>query len=445
VAKSPKLKVEITATDHLSRELTAATRRVTRAAHVMRNVGGGAAKALGIGMAAAGAATWAAYKAIKSYSDEADSLSEASKKIGISADELQTLAFAAKRSGIEMDGLQSMLGTFSANLGKLSAGKGKLAAFIKTISPAFLKQLQGAGSPAEAIDLMFGAIERAETPAKKAALAVAAFGGEGEKLLDLLANGRDGLNATRREFYLFGRAITSVEAGAAENFNDAVDNVWTSLEGVRNEIGANLVPVLTPLANELARAISGERAQLAQRIATAAGDMAVWLQEVDWSAVGQGMADFGSAAWNVADALAEVVGNLDIIVDRTGAVQRRFEQERAPVAKAALARAAEGAASLTREPQTLEDALAQANTARKGQTGHVSFVPGAISDEVGIGTLALRQIGDWMTRTVASPVQRVDGDIVIRVEGNTDKVRSVRTHSRGPVGMRNDTGRRSMP
>jgi phage-related minor tail protein len=116
-----------------------------------------------------------------------------------------------------------------------------------------------AGSTEEAFGLMMKAIEDLKDPQRRAALASAAFGDSGKALVLMAEAGGDEINNLRKAFVGLHGEIDDNATKSAEDFQDALTDLKAAGEGVRNAIGAQLLPVLQEQIQKLTGWITKNR------------------------------------------------------------------------------------------------------------------------------------------------------------------------------------------
>jgi hypothetical protein len=205
-----------------------------------RGIGGMVRQLAGqIGMVAGAAGV--AVLGFKKLVDWGDELGDTAEKVGFTVDALAQLRHAAERSGAATEELDAGLGTFNKGLGQVQAGTGKLTGFLKKVSPALLKQLKGAKSNEEAFGLMANAIEAVKDPARRAALATAAFGGAGVALAPLLGRGSAGIDELRNHY-----AELAGPQGDAAAQAGKIDDSFHDLSAAADRVKASLLVGLGP-------------------------------------------------------------------------------------------------------------------------------------------------------------------------------------------------------
>lgn len=278
----------------------------------------GAGKLAGVvGVAAGGFAL----KAAHDFTEAADEIAEFSARVGLNITALQEYRYAAERSGAGLDTFNGAIEKFNVQLGKMKAGSGGLGKFLQKIDKGLAAQVKGASSSEEAFRLMLEAISRLEDPAEQAALAAAAFGGAGKKMILMAKGGVADLDDLRKAAHRFG-LITEADAESAGKLDDALIDFKASVKGLEFAIGRGLVPVLTPVVEQFTEWITANREVIGLKVAewfdtvgTALGKAFRYLRDdVDWAKVGDRLAVIGDVFGKIADAVGwaiDAVGGLE--------------------------------------------------------------------------------------------------------------------------------------
>ncbi len=207
------------------------------------------------------------FELAESTSKAGDEAAKTSRRLGLTAESLQELKFAAGREGIDAESFVSGMETMNVAVGKLHAGTGRLLPYLKKVSPEFASQLKHAKTNEQAFNVLSKVIGKLKTPLDKAAVAQLAFGGSGNKMLNLISKGPDGIAALREEARKYGGVMSNEAAEGAENFNDAQENMEFAITGVKNVIGSALMPVIQKLMERLTDWISNNKDLLRTKVA----------------------------------------------------------------------------------------------------------------------------------------------------------------------------------
>jgi len=234
--------------------------RWTAAGKAMGGVGAIAGKvAFGVG-AIAGAAGLGLHS-LHEMVEENDALAKSADRVGESIDTYAQLRFAFGQAGVGVEELDGGIGTFIKSLGQAKAGTGKLAGFLGKVSPALLRQVKGAKSSKEALFLMADAMKKIEDPGKRAALAAAAFGGSGEKMIGMLGEGSAGIRALMEGFASRAGSLEDT-ARMSEGLSDRFGELQASMVGVKSVILGALGPTLNTLMLDLQKFLADNQGRI---------------------------------------------------------------------------------------------------------------------------------------------------------------------------------------
>lgn len=269
-AKSHILDVLIRGRDLLSGPLRTAGSRISRfsleagtgfkklsgAVMNTRNMIAGAVAVLGVKKGWDGLNEWAG---------AADRVGKQAFRLGMATDELQRWSRAAEMSDVPTSKFMAGLGKLNDNMGNLKVGKGALFALLKDAAPGLLKQAQATTTTTEAMDLFIRALDQTSSAQEREALARAAFGKAGGDMITMIKDSYPELRKLLDEMDSYG-LVTDKAARDAETFNDAQTRLKYSIEGVKNELGSRLIPLLTPLILRTKDWIVANRGLIATKI-----------------------------------------------------------------------------------------------------------------------------------------------------------------------------------
>lgn len=278
------LSIEIKAIDSFSKSFKSMTGKMSKwykdnggkamsmnlaaSAHSMKKFGNSVAVA-GRQLAATGTLVGGTLFAItKSTADYGDNVAKAATRLGIGVEALQEFRFAADRSGVAAKTFDMAFQRFGRRVGDLASGKNS------PLGKA-IEQLNGMG---HSIDLMDAngqlksneqlfteyaeALSKVEDPAIRNSLAMAAFDSEGVKLVQMLGDGSEGINALREEARALGLVMSEDAAKGSEGFVDALTDAGYAMQGVKNILGAQLMPAIQPLVKAFKDFVVNNRDQI---------------------------------------------------------------------------------------------------------------------------------------------------------------------------------------
>lgn len=196
------------------------------------------------------------------YVRSADAIGKQAARIGIGVDALQELRFAAQRAGVSSEDLDDALLQIGKRLGQAKLGVGPLAGMLSRSAPELLRSLQAASGPAAAFETLADAIAGISDQTLRAAIATAAFGAGGQRMLSMLQGGRAEISRVRAEARALGLVIGAQSVRDAEAMSDAFDDLRGSLTGVRNAVAGALLPALRPVIQQVTNLVVGMRPQI---------------------------------------------------------------------------------------------------------------------------------------------------------------------------------------
>lgn len=220
------------------------------------------AKIATVGIAAAGTL----FGVAKSVADIGDETAKTAKSLGINAQSLQELQFAAQIGGVGVKDFNNSVKKLSKNL--VEARRGTV-----TYKRAF-DQL-GIGSDIvndkqlktdEILGIMAEKFKNMEDGIEKTGLAMELFGRSGPRLLPLMNEGKKGIEALRTEAQQLGGVMGEDLLAQSEEFQDSMLRMQTVINGIRNEVGAKLIPIINKVTDSIKKWFLANRAMVTQKL-----------------------------------------------------------------------------------------------------------------------------------------------------------------------------------
>lgn len=265
--------------------------------------------------AVAGGAAFGIYKLARSYANSTDALSDAIQVSGVAADAYQELRYATGLAGVTQEQFDTALRTFTANLGRARRGTGSLASAMKHVDRSLYRAVKAAPTTTAALELVYSALAKTTDPAKRAALASAAFGRGQTKMGLAAANGAVELAKARAEAHKLGQVLSTEDIAGASAMSDNLDRFDMAIGGLVKSIGGSLVPVLNPLVERMTAWVAVNREAIGSGIAEAVQWIADGIGGIDWDAwgskiasVAKAFADIGETVKGVVDGVKEMSG-----------------------------------------------------------------------------------------------------------------------------------------
>ncbi|TQE99501.1 MAG: hypothetical protein FKY71_08320 [Spiribacter salinus] len=174
-----------------------------------------------------------------------DELAKTSTRLGIATGDLQAYRFAAERSGVATATFDMAVQRLGRRVGEAAKGTGEAQDALKTLG---ISATEADGSVRSISDLLpeiadkLGTMENAN---QRNALAMKLFDSEGVRMVQMLKDGSAGLEGLLDEFESLGITLSEDQVKAAVEYTDSMSNLTTVLRGVKNLLGAELLPQVT--------------------------------------------------------------------------------------------------------------------------------------------------------------------------------------------------------
>ncbi len=201
-------------------------------------------------LAAAGSAITAPLIAFaKASASGSKELLSMSQRTGISVEALSELGYAAQISGSDMEtlelGIRKMQKTIAAAAMGSKAATDALAQLGLTV-----EDLRGL-SPDQQFKLIADKLASIQSPAIRAAMALAIFGHNGTSLLPMLSQGAAGIEAMQEQARRLGLTASAAGVQIGAELEETLYTLWKVLKKVGSTLGSSIAPLLTQWANVL--------------------------------------------------------------------------------------------------------------------------------------------------------------------------------------------------
>jgi hypothetical protein len=214
----------------------------------------GAVRSLTIGLTAAvGAMTAAAGAGLRLASFTANSAREIDNMARVAnagTTEFQRFAAAATQVGIEQGKLSDILKDVNDRVGDFNTtGGGPMADFFENIAPQIgitadaFRDLSGP----EALQLYYNSLEQAGLSQQEMTFYLEAMASDATALIPLLANNGEALRRLGDDAELLGGILDESAIASAREFNETLRRMQLAVNGLRLQIGAELMPVFRPM------------------------------------------------------------------------------------------------------------------------------------------------------------------------------------------------------
>lgn len=196
------------------------------------------------GLVTFSAATAGARRAL----DQLGQIADRSDAAGLDPEVWQAVALKAQLAGVEIESTAGALEAFAKASGQAAEGRGKLLSALKATNPELLRSLQLTTSQEERLKLVADAIANAKSQAEAAALASAAFGDAGVRLVSTFRDGGKAIDDMVTSAKAAGAIVETELVQRADALGDSLDAANTVVSTQLNRAFVNLAPILIQLS-----------------------------------------------------------------------------------------------------------------------------------------------------------------------------------------------------
>lgn len=164
----------------------------------------------------------------------------------MATDALGAIERGASQFGISADEVDGAMQRLVRTLGQ---AKPEAASTFEKFGLS-LQSLKSSGAD-EAFTKIAETISGIANPADQAALAVAAFGKEGVKLLPLLDQGAEGIGKMKEESARFGDSLNTLDSAKVAASGQVWEQIGRSIEGAKQQLTAALAPAVQAVGQEI--------------------------------------------------------------------------------------------------------------------------------------------------------------------------------------------------
>ena len=253
--------------------------------NVSKKLGSVGKKVSGAGMsmtkgitAPAIAAGGAAFGLANKYASMGDEIAKTSTKLGISTDSLQELDYWATQNGLSSQALERAVGRLNQRIGRAAEGNEKYADAFDAVGVS-LKDAEGnIRATDDVLEDTIESLMAVEDPARRSALASEVFGTKmARDLMPALEDGSLTIDEAREKIHELGGVMDEEAVKAAEDYEDAMDDLKRSFSGVWMELANQLIPIFT---NQLMPAIQEKVLPALREFAGRIGGLIDWFQNL---------------------------------------------------------------------------------------------------------------------------------------------------------------------
>lgn len=184
------------------------------------------------------------FNAVSQAAKAGEDMQILAEKTDMSVESLSAIKYAATLVGVELDRVGTATFKLSKAMYEAAAGQEKTQAVFKTLGVAYQDSSGDLRDTGEVLMDIAAKFSTMEDGAAKAALAQKVFGKSGAELIPLMNNLQELGDEARR----LGVVMTTEQAQSLATFDDSLDKIKITAEGVKREFYAGLAPALTDIA-----------------------------------------------------------------------------------------------------------------------------------------------------------------------------------------------------
>ncbi|RDH45820.1 hypothetical protein [Zooshikella ganghwensis] len=174
-----------------------------------------------------------------------DPIAKTADKLGFGIEALQEFQYAAERSGVSLQQFNIASQRMIRRVAEAAQGTGEAKNALAELGLS--AQWLGKLKPEQQYEQIAEAMSQVKNQNDRVRLAMKLFDSKGVDLVDMLKDGRQGLQALRADARATGNVLGEQALRDAENFTDAMFNAQQAMGGVKNTIGAGMMPAFTQL------------------------------------------------------------------------------------------------------------------------------------------------------------------------------------------------------
>ena len=215
------------------------------------------------------------FELVHKFAENTEVLDQAAQKIGTTTGALQTLDYAAKQTGLDTDSFNRGLTILNKNLGEAGTGQNKNLRTLLDHLHISLRDTKGnVIGAAAALPALEKAFYDTHDAAQKAYIAQLMFGRSGLDMIPFLDEGPAKIAELQAQFAKLGYTPTGADKVNADKFNESWRMMETAVGGFTDELGAKLMPVLTPIIDKMTDWIAANKDWISTDISGAVEEMA---------------------------------------------------------------------------------------------------------------------------------------------------------------------------
>jgi len=249
---------------------------------------------------------------VKGTADYADSIKDASDRLGISTKTLQEWRYSALQNGIVTSELDSILTKFTKNLGT-AAYQGGTAADIFNALGVKMKDAKGHVRDVETLlPEVADAMKKIHNPTLRNTVLMELFGKQGSKMAMFLGEGSEKLKQFAAEANSLGAVIPDSALNNAAKFNDTLDSLTMQFNSLKVSALSEVFPILIDVLKQLQQYIKENSGAIKEWAGQFAKDLPENIKNI--SAILKGLKAVLSPFVWIFDGISKAIGAFNTVV-----------------------------------------------------------------------------------------------------------------------------------
>ena len=208
----------------------------------------GACLAVGAGLSAVIATTGVLVNKSMEAGDRIDKMSQ---KIGMSRKAFQEWDYIMSQNGGNVESLQMGYKTLATQMGNVQKGSKDSTAIFQKLGVAVKDSNGQLRSQEDVFNDTVRALQQIKNPTEKAIMAQKLFGKSAQELKPLLNQSAESVDGLRQKANELGLVMGDDAVDASVKLKDTIDTIQRTFSAFGNQIGAELMPTIQELADEL--------------------------------------------------------------------------------------------------------------------------------------------------------------------------------------------------
>jgi len=248
----------------------------------------------------AGFSAMAIKNAVVSFAELGETIQKGALKTGQSVENFQRMKYVTEQAGVPIESMEGAMLKLNSRLGDLGKNKG-LAGLLRQLKI----DTKGAnGELRTGMDILpqlADAFVRNDNPIKQARMGTALFGKTFGEMLPLLNVGAAGINKSLDRLSKLKSVMPKEVVDGAKEFADKLKDLDIVMKGFQMTIASELVPVLTPLIDELILWWSANKKLVGTKVKELVKDVVAAVKSFDWKGFAKDMGKIADAIGKVVD------------------------------------------------------------------------------------------------------------------------------------------------